>query len=77
MLKQEYHDMGVTELISEKDRVRAHKERELELLGVQPKEITAQLDRDLEIKEMVELILDKALYNKTCRDLEKGLKQCL
>ena len=73
MLNERLYDMGITELITEKDRIKAHKERELEKLGVMPNEIEAQIDRDLEIKELVELILDKAKTNRA----KKGLKQCL
>ena len=77
MLKQKHYDMGVTELANEIVAVRKRKTEALHLLGVAENDILEVLAKDLELKEMTELVIDKARDRKIKREakkIAKGLK---
>ena len=70
-LSQKLYDMEITELIAYKDSVRAFKERDMEWKGVGPSRIEELLMRDTELRQIVELILDKAKANRAIKELTK------
>jgi len=71
MLDEKKCHCTMNDAIGIKDRIKAHKVKQFKELGLSDSEIEARIDKDPEIKELVEWILDKAVINRVKKELKQ------